>query len=736
MNEGVQPRPPIDMAQGDIPDREVSDDEATPKTLDGDKRLQRLILGAIERHNQKGKPNRMAEVQGARDRRLYFKDIQQFHWSEDTQDVIFDTDDDYDRSFNIFQGYGKIFISLFMGARAKNRPEADNPFDGTVIRNTTRAQGFERLYRKWNDVAMQQLKISFLLWNDGRVISRTVQREGRQITEFWGVLESRLPISAPEDDEIPLKNCMLIELENEFPEAQLKRDYPDSRKDIEGGHGSAYERNARMAVKRQAGTDTAMDIGGDDNYGMATKTWSYMRPEFFEEFSTEAEREEVAEMFPAGLCVVHTGSVYLESYECDIDAELDVIHALPGDGQSRGSIGQTTFAIQDSVNSAQNLIEDTFDHGIPTIYYDKATNINELNKQRAQPGDSRIMVRNKDEPAANHFYSTPVTQPSAQLMQYAENLRGPQAQFASALPPAAFGQEMEDQKTASGYAQARTQALGQLAIVWKPFTAWKTRELTRAIRMAARQQDDIQGTVPSDRPGGRPTSMRIAPTDLQGISFTNESDENFPETWTERSNKLMQLIQLGGPIADVILDKEPSNFYMLKQLWGLEDLAIPTETVMELVLEEIAAMENERRLPDPSQMPEQMLPIPGQPPPVPQLISSRQIDHDIMEPEDWDTAYKVCKHWLLTTGREMQEGNAEWVANVRAYALQYKQARDEAAQANAPKPDTKPMSLAGNFKDLPPEAQAAALQRDGLPAQAAKINGDNPQMSGSVSDGR
>jgi len=691
-------------------------------TLDKDVDLQREILMKISTKNQTGKVNRMAEVQNARDQRLYFRGIQQFYWSEDREDVIFESDDDspYDRTFNVFQGYGKMFQATFMGAKPKVRAEADNPFDSAAIRNTSKANTYERVYSKFNDTATQQLEVSRLFWTDGRIVTRTSQRNGKEITEFWGVLESRVPVNAKVDIEVPLKHCPLIELEDEYPIVQLKKDYPDARKKINSGNGDSYDRNARNAVKRQAGSDTSISVtNGEDAYGLATKTWSYMRPEFFEEFQ-EASRVQLEEAFPKGLCVVHNGDVYLESYEVDVDTCLDVLHALPGDGQSRGSIGQPMMALQDSANTGQNLIEEMFDHGIPTTYYDARTDIDGLNKQREMPGASRKAQGLASQPLSAAFFQTAMVTPPASLMEYVENLKGPQSQFVTAMQPALNGAEMADQKTASGYAQARSMALGQMAIVWKPFTAWFTREMTRAVKMASARPDNISTTLPAVRKGGKPETVQIMPGELQGLSFTNESDENFPQTWTEKSNKFMQLLQMGGDVADWVLQEEPDNLYLAKQFFGLEELVIPGEDLRNNVLADIASMENEQATPDPNQMPQQPLPGVGQPPVQVPLISSVTIDTEYLEDKDFEIGWKTVKHWVQSpAGQDAKTSKPEWFENVRLYGLQYKQAMQAAQQAAAasqqppPEPPKGPGETIG-YKDLPVAGKIQLAAKAGI----------------------
>jgi hypothetical protein len=716
MNEALELEQTLDPEQ----------EEERPTSLDDDEDLQREVLDKIKTTNTKGKANRMAEVSNARTARLYTKGIQRIAWSEDRQDVIFDNEENepYSRTFNVFQGYGKMFCATFMGARPKVRAEADDPFNSDSIRNTAKAKTYERIYRKWNDTPTQQLASSRLMWTDGRVVTRTLSTEDSEITEFWGVLESRVPITAREDIKTPLKNCTLVEIEDEFPIVQGKRDYPDARKKIASGNGDSYERNARLAVKRQAGSDTAIDtLSGEDSYGLYTKTWSYMRPEFFEEFQ-EASRVQLQEMFPAGLLVIHSGDVYLESSECDMDSCLDVIHALPGDGMSRGSIGQPMITLQDSANTAQNLIEETFDHGIPTTYYDTRMNIDTLNTQREMPGASRKATGITGQTLPSMFFQTQAVNPSQQLLNYAENLKGPQSQFVTAMQPALNGAEMADQKTASGYAQARTMALGQMAIVWKPYTIWFSREMTRSVRMASKRQDEIKATLPPARRGGRPEATKIAPQELIGLSFTNDSDENFPETWTEKSNKVMGLLQMGGPISDWLLEQEPENVYFLKEMLGIEEIVFPGEDLRNNVLADIAQMENEPTQPDPDQMPDAPMPAVGQPPLQAPQISSIKIDAEYLEDADYEMGFKTVKHWVNSaSGQEAKLSNPMWWANVRLYGMQYKQGMDAAAQAKQPPPPPPPqMGITANFKDLPPDGQVQALARDGIQVNPATVS--------------
>jgi len=53
------------------------------------------------------------------------------------------------------------------------------------------------------------------------------------------------------------------------------------------------------------------------------------------------------------------------------------------------------------------------------------------------------------------------------MIRHQQDLIGPVAQFLTGMFPAIFGGNMEDVKTASGYAMARDQAMGRLGMVWR-----------------------------------------------------------------------------------------------------------------------------------------------------------------------------------------------------------------------------------------------------------------------------
>jgi hypothetical protein len=243
-----------------------------------------------------------------------------------------------------------------------------------------------------------------------------------------------------------------------------------------------------------------------------------------------------------------------------------------------------------------------------------------------------------------------------------------------------------------------------MAIVWKPYTSWNTRVMTKAVKLAAQGQNEMGATLSPDRPGAQPETVKILPGELLGMGFTNDSDENFPETWTDKSNKFMSLLQMGGPLADEMLQKSPSNWYFAKQMLGLQELTLPQESLWELVLSDIADMEHMPATPDPNQMPQQIFPGVGQTPPAPALVSPIQIDTDFLDGEDFGTCYQAVKEVINSDrGRTIKATNPTWYQNIRLYGQQYKQQMAQVEQQQA------------QAQQLPPDLPKVAIPYDSLP---------------------
>ena len=231
--------------------------------------------------------------------------------------------------------------------------------------------------------------------------------------------------------------------------------------------------------------------------------------------------------------------------------------------------------------------------------------------------------------------------------------------------------------------------------------------------------------------GRRNETVSLQIGDLKGnfLCFP-ESDANFPEGYTARSNKIMNLLNNAGQsplMAPLLL--QPDNQALIRDAIGVEGLVVPGADARNKQLTEIAEMESESPVPNPAftqwQQAAQLAQQAGQPPqgaPPDPLVSSVPIDPDF---DDNEAEAEECSRWLNSpAGQEAKRSKVQWFLNVRLHAMAHKQAvKDQAAQS-APKP--KPPGESINFKDVAaadPGAATQMLEQAGLrptpPPQAA-----------------
>jgi hypothetical protein len=165
-------------------------------------------------------------------------------------------------------------------------------------------------------------------------------------------------------------------------------------------------------------------------------------------------------------------------------------------------------------------------------------------------------------------------------------LIGPVAQFLTGLFPAVFGGNMEDVKTASGYALARDQALGRLGLVWRRMKQFYADVLLLSVDVF-RKNRPHDAEIPLLGPDGVFDSHVIRIADLKGnISVHPEADETFPRLKSQQRGVLQQMFSINDPMIQRALT-EPANLGYIKNVLGLTELVIPGEESRNKQLREI-----------------------------------------------------------------------------------------------------------------------------------------------------
>ena len=405
---------------------------------------------------------------------------------------------------------------------------------------------------------------------------------GQEVISVVGGLELNTPVWANEMYEYPY-----LQWSMEVHRAKLKASYPHAADKIQmGGPQSAdevYARSTRVAISQ----GLPMTHPGDALFNLITFSRTWIRPWSFYSIEDKSVRDALLALFPDGCYVAYAGDTYCESRNESMDDRWRVMHALPGDGQNRPSVGDSLVQIQERYNTLSNIQAETYEYGIPPIYADpQVLDFDALANQTAEPAAHYPARARPGQPLAAGFFQPAPAQVPPDLVRHQQELMGPVSQFLTGLFPAVFGGEMESVKTASGYAMARDQALGRLGLVWRRLKTFYSDVMMLSVDCFRKNRPE-DAEIPILGPGGEFESRWIRLADLKGnIQAYPESDETFPRLKSQQRAVVQQLMASSDPLIQQAL-ADPSNIGFVKGVLGLSDLVVPGEDSRNKQLREI-----------------------------------------------------------------------------------------------------------------------------------------------------
>ncbi len=415
-----------------------------------------------------------------------------------------------------------------------------------------------------------------------RVVGTRRVPNGQEVISIAGGLELNTPVWANEMHEYPY-----LQWQAEVHRAKLKAAYPHVANKIESapsqGAEDVYARVSRLSVEQ--GLPSIHP--GDALMNLITFDRTWLRPWAFYAVEDEAVRNELLAMFPDGCYVAFAGDVYCESRSESMDDHWRVLHALPGDGQNRPSVGDSLVQVQERYNVLSNMQAETYEYGIPPIYADpQVLDFDALANQVAEPAAHFPARARPGQPLAAGFFQPAPAQVPPDMIRHQQDLIGPVAQFLTGLFPAIFGGNMEDVKTASGYALARDQAMGRLGLVWRRTKQFYADVLLLAVDCFRKNRpEDVE--IPLLGPDGVLDARTIRTADLKGnICVHPEADETFPRLKSQQRGILQQLFGINDPVIQRALT-EPANLGYIKNVLGLTEMVIPGEDSRNKQLREI-----------------------------------------------------------------------------------------------------------------------------------------------------
>ncbi len=405
---------------------------------------------------------------------------------------------------------------------------------------------------------------------------------GQEVISIVGGLELNTPVWANEMYEYPY-----LQWSMEVHRAKLKASYPHAADKIQmGGPQSAdevYARSTRVAISQ----GLPITHPGDALFNLITFSRTWIRPWSFYAIEDKSVRDALLALFPDGCYVAFAGETYCESRNESMDDRWRVMHALPGDGQNRPSVGDSLVQIQERYNTLSNIQAETYEYGIPPIYADpQVLDFDALANQTAEPAAHYPARARAGQPLSAGFFQPAPAQVPPDLVRHQQELMGPVSQFLTGLFPAVFGGEMESQKTATGYAMARDQALGRLGLVWRRLKTFYSDVMLLSVDCFRKNRPE-DAEIPILGPGGEFESRWIRLADLKGnIQAHPESDETFPRLKSQQRAVVQQLMASSDPLIQQAL-ADPANVGFVKGVLGLSDLVVPGEDSRNKQLREI-----------------------------------------------------------------------------------------------------------------------------------------------------
>jgi hypothetical protein len=587
------------------------------------------------------------------------------------------------------------------------------------------------------------------------------QPRGRELITVAGALHWKLPIKAGCTKEMPWARYS-----NEVDLSTAKAMFPDIADKLQpsqSGSGSAddgddLERLARINV--MLGVEDNFITEDSTVYDITIQKFWYRPSALMEIQNTEVRKRIMAKCW-RGLYVTMAGDNFCEGRNASMDDYIAVTFADAGDGVHRPGLGSPLIAPQKVLNTLAELAYDYFVHGVPMTYMDdEMFDVEAINDQDNIVGGVRPFeaVAGAQIEGVYWFREQPVPFPE-QLLAYTQWIMDEVAQLMSGAYPALFGGDASNQGVGDALMQ-RDQALGRLGLPWR-----NIKETTAAVERQAVQSISLnsEGIIKL----GGVEKIQVDTADLRGnILCFPDTDENIPESWTQKSNRFAMIITdaATNPFFQSLLD-DPANLKLVKDMSGFKELNIPMLVSWEQQLGEIAILSETGPAPNPAyvQLEQQIAELTAQikaaavqppiaggipsveglpaPPPVappapdPQLVAQlAQLTQQLqtMPPEistypididndDHDVHALTCLGLINSAkGRAMKNGTAKdqkAFANIVLHKKEHTTAaaaKKAAAQADAAAGPQKPVALSANAKDLPPKEAAAVLQKAGI----------------------
>lgn len=397
------------------------------------------------------------------------------------------------------------------------------------------------------------------------------------------------------------KDFLYLDWVTDLHRATAKATYPHAETLIDAGAGESgggtdiYERLARRLL--YDGTAGLYRTTGSNLPDLGTFHRAWLRPRAFWNIVDKEKRAKLLELFPKGCYSAWFGDVYCESRNESMDDKWRTMHAMPGEGQVRETLGSAMIPAQEQLNDAVNLVFETAMNGVPEGFAsDDVVDFEARKQQTALPGAISPVSLTGNQDIRSKMMFTEAVEPSASLVKYMGELFSIIPQFLIGVFPALFGGDTGTNDTLGGIAIQRDQALGRVGRVWRRMQQfWADLDLLAVQCFAKNRTEDVEYAVLG--PGDEFKSETIALEDIKGnlVAFP-EVDQQYPVLQAQIRGLMLNLMNNQDPLFQAVI-QEPANMSYVFRTIGLTDMEVPAEDSRLKQQREIEQLLKEKPLP-------------------------------------------------------------------------------------------------------------------------------------------
>jgi hypothetical protein len=567
---------------------------------------------------------------------------------------------------------------------------------------------------------------------------------GREVTTAHGKLDHKLPISVDK-----LENMHFVQLNFDLDVSTVKAMFPWIASKVRPGTGDANTQLDRIARENTRQAVLGAFVTGDSLSRHTTVRFSWFRPSYFMDESVGDEaRAELFEKFPNGCLLAKAGSEYAFSRNESMDKHIAIGHALSGKGQNRRALGTSLIAIQKRINDWVDLLDDFFKRTVPKKWYNsEAFDVEALKKQTNVPGSSGPFLPQPGLTTKEQYLMVEDTpQPQASLPDFIKWFITALSEEISGALPSLFG-AATNTETVGGIAIQRDQALQRVGCPWNNIQVLFAEACGQAVDCAKECRD---GKTITQNLGKKIGNVSVNTANLAGnITCYTESDTAFPESWAQREQKLMIMVDASStnpklqeflfspanlePLADALRMKDfkvPGASSVAKQKMEMEILlrGAPTDNpqvakltkTVEQVTVGMQQQAQQTGQPVSLEAQQKLQMLQQQAQKLPPQVSTVTVAQDDSENHIAEAGW--CFEWLNSTeGVKFHNGTPKQQAafdNVKLHRSEHMAVAKMLAAQNAPPEKGPSESLSAAVDKLPPGPAIQALKKMGINATA------------------